>query len=755
MKNFFCVLFGIALCPLFSYSQCTLTGSTTIPSGTYDVSSSPTYFPAGTAGGSLVIATGSTVNITNTSHIQNQFQNGATITVQAGAALYLDGVNFTSCSTSNYWQGIQVLGTQSALQTTGGISALNLAQQGLLVINDYSLISNAQIGVEVGSSTNNAFDGGIIRLSQVTFTDCFSAVTFDPFSNPNWSYLYGCTFTWDKIINTSTDDFNGMALVTLNKVQGVFFAGGNIFSNTTPYSSIPVYLSYSGVINPKTGGAYEQNTDRGQGIFADNSSFFMKSSGTCFEKDNPSNCIFCLGNSNTFQYLSVGIQTHSFDYENLTSASEGEIMISGCYFNDCEFGVVLNYVPEIFINRNKFIMDDNMDTYFHYADMQGITITNNSYLSGFGYYSPSSLPEKMEISDNLFYFLTTYDPGGCNPGVCYRKEAYVNAITCAATLATGGQELIYHNTFTMKYAGLACATYMNGIELLGDNTELQIQCNTFNLDASGSISCCASYGVPYGETCADIFINLDYFGKLQTPQATGNGDAGNLFSQNCGNPTACGLPPNGSAVLYNFMFAGDFNLTSHVTTYNGGTLNYYYNASTARKNPAFNYDPSSFLSVNTATTSNSCTESSYCQFFTNASFSEDEYTAMTGVHDPTQPNDDIEMAMEDWEGGTIGPPMPPNPGGNGHSANNLNSASDSVSVRYYTGLNSFTYNVNNTYYSGQLVVSDMMGRIIKSSFICGQAGTVSVQLPVNNSYVYSIIIDGHRVKTGVFFVSAQ
>ncbi len=49
----------------------------------------------------------------------------------------------------------------------------------------------------------------------------------------------------------------------------------------------------------------------------------------------------------------------------------------------------------------------------------------------------------------------------------------------------------------------------------------------------------------------------------------------------------------------------------------------------------------------------------------------------------------------------------------------------------------------------------MLGRGIKSSIICGQTGAVPIQLPENNSYVYSIIIDGQRVKTGVFFVPVQ
>lgn len=228
-----------------------------------------------------------------------------------------------------------------------------------------------------------------------------------------------------------------------------------------------------------------------------------------------------------------------------------------------------------------------------------------------------------------------------------------------------------------------------------------------------------------------------------------------MFSQNCGNPTACYLT-NTSCFLYNFLFGGYYYYTPHVTTYNGGTLNYYYDPGTARKNPTFNDDPGHFLSINPATGSNTCTESSYCQFFQTAAFNEDEYTAMTGVVNPIMPNDGIEMAKEDWERG-IGGPIIPNPGSNGQNSTAINSniALDSATAHYYAGLNGFTYSVKNPYGSGELVVSDMMGRIIKSSIICGQTGAVPIQLPENNSYVYYIIIDGQRVKSGIFFVPAQ
>ncbi len=224
-----------------------------------------------------------------------------------------------------------------------------------------------------------------------------------------------------------------------------------------------------------------------------------------------------------------------------------------------------------------------------------------------------------------------------------------------------------------------------------------INCYTFNIDASGSISCCGTSPVGWNDNYADIYIDLDAYGIIQA-QDPGNRDAGNLFSQNCGNPSACGYT-NPASNLFNIAF--DINYvyfgTTHVITYSGGTLNYYYDPAISRKQPVCN-DNAFPLSVNPAAGSNSCTESSYCQFFTTAGFSEDDYTAMIGVVDPTQPNDNIEMAMEDWEGSEVSGHDGPNPNNNGHNgtSNNANIALDSATAHYYAGINAFTYNVNNS-----------------------------------------------------------
>ena len=157
------------------------------------------------------------------------------IIIRPGGAVLFDHTKLTSACPNRMWQGVEVMGDPTKLQTQ--------QNQGVLHIENGSVIENAYTAVRNRQSTDglNATTGGVIHAQSSTFRNNSRAVEIYPYaysSQPGqvsnyFSSFRQCTFTLNDRNIFAANDTVFTEHVRLWGVKGLTFKGCGFFDSTS------------------------------------------------------------------------------------------------------------------------------------------------------------------------------------------------------------------------------------------------------------------------------------------------------------------------------------------------------------------------------------------------------------------------------------------------------------------------------------------------------------------------------------------
>lgn len=561
-KVFLIIIAIVFICNNFLFGQ------TVIPA---NLTSSTTYSGNCTINSDVFIQNNAEITFDNA---QISIDAGKTITIEPGCKLNIFNGSTLTASGLSFWQGIILRGIPTASHVSG--NNLN-PQQGQLMIKN-STIEKANIGVSVGEIVNNIYyhGGGIIRASNVDFINCKIAVSFTIYDKiPNQSYFKDCHFTWSSFDASTNGTFDAQVKIIGN--QGIYFAGGNVFTNTKTmydYNSIGLTTNLQ--------------EKRGVGVYILSSSVIFKRGFPYYQpvQDDPG-CIKCTGSMNEFKNLSVGILNQCWNRSQLRTA------ITGCRFENNLVSIGHHHDDNIFINRNEFNTDDNYDNGNRFGCDYGSHIDIGIYNS-----------ENADISDNVINWVTTEN----NPA----SSHHIGIFTSNTSDLGDTRSRLYHNNISSHFVNFSkCGPYAYGNYIKGDNYELDIWCNIYNLipliyvDPDGDYATCEEhydwfirnmekdqYGFP-----VDYPTNLKEQGDI-------NFSASNEFSPYYVPAGTYCVPKVNSGHV--FMFNNSDN-----------DIEYFYDASKQNQEPfCLKEYASQFFNLHqTSTNNNECPFSSNCNQF--------------------------------------------------------------------------------------------------------------------------------------------
>jgi len=295
---------------------------------------------------------------------------GSRIIVEPGAELILDGGRITQ-NCGYLWKGIEVWGNRN-------ISQIPVSNQGKLQIIHEGKIENAEIAILAGKRLNDnsgfdpTFAGGLIYCTDGNFVNNQVAVQFTPYTYFNNSHFRNTDFLTSGSLNENVypDAFikaYGVADVAIN---------GCSFRNTRDWNDVSF-------------------TDRGTGIFCDNSRIFVQEG--CLVNEVP--CTQPLPSS--FEKLSRGIYSMnngSITYMDIRNTNFFD-NLKGLYIS-ASSGVAHSTV--ISCNFRVFRPgEDVVDAYGMYLnECSGYQVEENTFYSVGSYYDGIGLIVNNSIVDN-------------------------------------------------------------------------------------------------------------------------------------------------------------------------------------------------------------------------------------------------------------------------------------------------------------------------------------------------------------------
>jgi hypothetical protein len=130
----------------------------------------------------IIVRNGATLTLT----CKVTMPDNSKIVVERGGKLIVDGATITS-SCGGMWKGIEVWGTSSASQYTGGMQ-YNYAAQGYLEIKNGAIIENAKdairtVKVNTNGTLDDTYTGGIVIATNSFFRNNRRAVEFRKYDN--------------------------------------------------------------------------------------------------------------------------------------------------------------------------------------------------------------------------------------------------------------------------------------------------------------------------------------------------------------------------------------------------------------------------------------------------------------------------------------------------------------------------------------------------------------------------------------------
>ncbi|MBT3421573.1 MAG: T9SS type A sorting domain-containing protein [Bacteroidetes bacterium] len=579
-----------------------LFGQTVIPA---NLTSSITYSGNCIINSDVYIQNGAEITFDNA---QISIDAAKTITIEPGCKLNVFNGSTLTASGINFWQGIILRGIPTVSHVSG--NSLN-PQQGQLMMQN-STIEKANIGVSVGEIINNIHyhGGGILRASNVDFVNCKVSVSFAIYDKiPNQSYFKDCNFTWSSFAASFNGTFDTHIKIIGN--QGIYFAGGNVFSNT---------LSKLDFINNGTSSNLQEK--RGIGVYILSSSIIFKRGFPCYQpvQDDPG-CIKCTGSMNEFNNLSVGILNQCWNRAQLRTA------ITGCRFENNIVSIGHHYDDNVFINRNEFYTDDNYDNGNEYGCQYGKHIDIGVYNC-----------ENADISDNEINWETSENIPA--------SSHHIGIYTANTSDLGDSRSRIYHNNISSHFSSFSlCGPYAYGNYIQGKNYELDIWCNHYDLvpliyvDQSGDFATCENHYDWYVRNLEEDQYGFptDYPSNLKQ-QGDNDFSASNEFSPHY-SPTGTYCVPkieSGHVLMY---FDSD------------NDIEYYYDANLPNQEPTClkEYAPQFFHTNQTSTNDNECPFSSYCNQFGDIPDGINWTTTFPINEDLTVSDNNIELTDDDFE----------------------------------------------------------------------------------------------------------
>lgn len=388
----------------------------------------------------IIIQSGAELVVTGILRVSDN----ASIIVNPGGKLTVDGGTITSMGANRMWKGIIVLGQNGLPQST--------TYQGYVEMKNNAVIENAVKAVQLWNGSNSNTAGGVIHAQRTTFRNNQQAVEFGPYKQLLWgsitdpvlarSNFRGCTFT---INNSHYLTANGLSFsrhVYIHNTSDISFFGCKFKNETTTYGNT--------------------SSLRGKAIYAYDSHFTV--SGYCEEGG-------------------IFIQDPIFD-ETVTAITDpieiddifvpvllcprGYIYITTS-FSGFYYAVDVNSTSS---NTSHFsILDASFTSNYRgiwAAGVQGGIVRGCSFNASFagavrGIYLSGCKDYKIER--NYFYGLST---------------SAITSQSCYGIYVTGsgtGNNVLYRNSFDKMAYGIY-VTGTNGDNVIGGNG-LLFQCNTF------------------------------------------------------------------------------------------------------------------------------------------------------------------------------------------------------------------------------------------------------------------------------------
>ncbi|MEQ1732158.1 MAG: zinc-dependent metalloprotease [Bacteroidia bacterium] len=354
----------------------------------------------------------------------------AKIIVKPGAKLVIDGGTITS-GCGLMWQGIEVWGDKTKTQ--------NLANQGVLILQNNAIIENAREAVQltkVGGGTT--FNGGYVQATNSTFKNNKRCVSFSSYHAPsgldnNLSFFNNCVFTADAALKDSS-----------------YVTGGRRYGTTN-------FVTLWDVSNVNFRGCTFQNTGvfdvdiRGTGIYSEDASYIVNAlgSGSTIDKTE-------------FINLTAGVYAKTF----LTTASKA-VQVRNSTFNNVQQGIQGNLSFGA-IDNNTFTIPgfvgnpSSLQQWGIYVDgAKGFNITHNTFTGlslnqNYGVIIKGSASFGGTVAFNTFTGLNfatqteTDNPAlkiSCNTYTNNTKSWYLNPTSNNGSLAHQGTNGITTNDY--------------------------------------------------------------------------------------------------------------------------------------------------------------------------------------------------------------------------------------------------------------------------------------------------------------------
>jgi len=371
----------------------------------------------------IVIKSGGQLTILSTVF----FNKNASVTVERGGKLIVDGGRLTNNCRCSMWSGIDVWGSRNQSQYYQN-------QQGVVELMNNALIENAVTAIRTCRPAprdndpwayEQDYTGGLIYATNATFRNNQRAILFLPYENfnpvthaiwSNYSRFIQCIFeTTDTLPDTLRLPSH---FVELNGVRNMRFYGCT-FSNTL-------------------GSPWKDNL--GNGIYSFNSSFIVKE--ICLDAFQP--CIH--EQRSVFTNLNYGIKALGVDPTKIPTVDKSTFLSNYT-------GIYLANVESATITRDTFYIKGGMTSL---ADTVG-----GLYLDECHNYT---------VEENYFY--SNYNPGPFQP--LKSVGIAVNNSNLGIYLNTDNQ--IFNNRFEKLWYGILPMNKNRNTD--GDNG-LEIKCNDF------------------------------------------------------------------------------------------------------------------------------------------------------------------------------------------------------------------------------------------------------------------------------------
>jgi hypothetical protein len=447
---------------------------------------------------------------------------GKSIILNTGSKLIFNGTVIQASGLgSNTWLGIQATGTGNeqfstfpdpkTKNSTIAWSGVLDGSQTKVELTNNAQIKNAEIGIE-------SIDGAIIRSRSSTFLNCEIGIQIDAYRSINNEKINACyfmqdQFLWDDDLESITSyDFSNLIGIKITD-GGAINIGGCIFENTNSNAHCL--------------------DERGTGIKALNSDFTVERDGDRF-------CV------------SLDCSSGSEGAENCYSPAGG---------NGCEFSNLfraIDYVSQSsrndqFIARFSSFTDNFLSMFIERCNATGIFdntfTTNRSNINSF--YDNSGCSGSTYSSSA---FLTNIDAFGAHQLRILQNDftsdnqfvEHLKIFNCSSS----GTSLIKANTISSSTAGFDKNDEVIGILSQGNNTDLNIYCNTFQ-----------DLGV-------DIW-NVNGATLSNQPLQSGF-DANNTFSNTSGIPDRYNIYNDGSSFNYVRKSSSEFIVRggTNINTFN-------------------------------------------------------------------------------------------------------------------------------------------------------------------------------------------